>query len=90
VLLRAITNFRVDQSFPHPTPAQALQDEWKKAVGRIPPEMSNLFLGGVKPLGIGSAYDLHKFVVVFEEISMVGIDEALNVFQDCSLTGSVS
>jgi hypothetical protein len=30
---------------------QALQDEWKKAVGRIPPEMSNLFLGGVKPLG---------------------------------------
>ena len=50
VLLRAITNFRVDQSIPHP-PAQALQDEWKKAVGRIPPEMSNLFLGGVKPLG---------------------------------------
>ena len=25
-------------------PFQALQDEWKKAVGRIPPEMSNVCL----------------------------------------------
>lgn len=23
---------------------EALQDEWKKAVGRIPPEMSNIFV----------------------------------------------